>query len=402
MKNPLLSQSEPNIINFHAKINSSLSGIDKLLNIRDNHSIWDNPLLKACSQGEFDIEDYRFIFSQYYYYSKSFTKLLSACMVNCDNDYYRSMLSANLWEEGGGLEIDKRHSELYRRFLKNHLQININDINFEVYTEYYFNKYLDLCLNQGPIVSAAALSFGTEGIVSRLYTTFYQGLKNIGFNDEQLIFFSLHIECDDEHAETLEEMTLSYQSDKEWLGLCEKGITQALDLRNKFFTNIYESLQFRKLKHLIKRVNTSFEESVQNDQETLYSSINQNNKQLYSNTDLDNNISFSVQRVPFEADVLDPRVVVIPAGFRNELHNHAHETVFLIIEGTGEVIVDDKTIPVQGGDLIFIPRWRKHQAHNTGIHDFKYFAVTDYGFTKVFPQNSEKIYRLKKENVISK
>jgi len=387
-----------NVKNYHANNKNNVS-LNKLNKLCSEHDIWSNPLLKSCLKGDLSIEDYRFIFSQYYYYSKNFTKLLSACMLNCDNDYYRSMLSSNLWEEGGGKEIEKRHSELFRRFLKDSLQIKIGDIKFEVYTKYFFDQYLNLCLNQGPIVSTAALSFGTEGIISDLYTIFYQGLKSIGFKDDQLIFFNLHIECDDDHAETLKEMAFFYQTNKEWLELCEKGILRALDLRNDFFSHLYESLQSRKLKYLTERARFPSENISEEVLLNLQSNINQDNNRLYHNTDIDNNINFSVQRVPFEADILDPRIVVIPPGFRNEFHSHAHESVFLITEGIGEITVGNKVISVQKGDLVFAPRWCKHQAHNIGNNDFKYFAVTDYGFTKLFPQNSEEIYRLKKENI---
>ena len=405
MKNLLSSQPrsiQNKIINYPTKDQDNLSDFDKLLEIQENHRIWNNPLLKGCAQGQFNIEDYRFIFSQYYRYSKDFTKLISACMLNCDDDYHRSMLSANLWEEGGGLEIDKRHSELYRRFLKDHLQININDINFEVYSEYFFDKYLDLCLNHGPIVSTAALSFGTEGIVSRLYSIFYQGLKSIGLNDNELTFFTLHIECDDEHAETLKEMAFSYQLNKGWYDSCERGMIHALDLRDQFFTKIYESLHYRKLIPLISQVGVPVLQTQENGQCVLLSNINHENEDLYYNIEPTGNINFSVKRVPFGADVLDPRIVIIPSGFRNEFHSHAHETVFLILEGTGEVTVGKEVIPAQKGDLIFVPRWIKHQACNIGSNDFKYFAVTDYGLTRLFPQNSEEIYRLRKENVNSK
>lgn len=371
------------------------SEIKELKEFTNNHSIWNNPLLEGFANNKFTIEDYQFIFSQYYYYSKNFTRLLAACMLNCENDYHRSMLSSNLWEEGGALEIEKRHSEIYRQFLKNKLHINFENINFQPYSQLFFDKYLDLCLNQEPIIRTAALSFGTEGIVARLYSTFLHGLKSVGLNDKDLIFFEIHIECDDEHAETLEQMVLSYNSNSEWLSLCKKGISSALGLRNDFFTSIYSDLQANKIRKLISRANSSLETTDMQKQNYFHSNINCENDILYNNTDLEKNIDFSVQRVPFKADILDPRIVNIPAGACNEFHSHAHESIFLILEGEGKIMVEDEAISVKNNDLIFVPRWKKHQAYNTGTTNFKYFAITDYGFTKLFPENSEEVYRLK-------
>lgn len=377
--------------------------LKELYAIRDHHSFWENPLLLACQEGQLSRDDFRFLFAQYYFYAKNFTKLLAGSMLYCDNDYYRSQLSANLWEEGGGQEIEKRHAELFRQFLKQDLNLDLEGIQFQSYTKHFFKQYMDLCSNANPIISAAALSFGTEGIVSRLYAVLIKGLKKAGFQDAALDFFHLHVSCDDDHAETLEEMTLSYRHEKIWKSSCEQGIIQALDFRNTFFNDIYNSLQVYKLSALAQRASHApsivKDINITKDELILQSTIYQTDDPVYYNEDKAKKINFAVQRVPFEADILDPRLVSIPQGHCNELHQHAHETVFLILEGTGEVIVDGQKTEIKPGDLIFVPRWKIHQTRNTGTTELKFFAVTDYGFTKIFPQNSETVYRQKPQNV---
>ena len=68
----------------------------------NNHPIWNNRLLKACELGHFSKDDYKILFEQYFIYSKNFTRYLCALMANMENDYHRSQLSENIWEEGGG------------------------------------------------------------------------------------------------------------------------------------------------------------------------------------------------------------------------------------------------------------------------------------------------------------
>ena len=61
MKNLLSSQLrsiQNTIINYPTKNQDNLSDFDKLLKIQENHRIWNNPLLKGCAQGQFNIEDY--------------------------------------------------------------------------------------------------------------------------------------------------------------------------------------------------------------------------------------------------------------------------------------------------------------------------------------------------------
>lgn len=379
---------------------------NRLCEVRDTHKIWNNPLLKACADGSLTRSEFNFFFSQYYLYSKNFTKLLTICMFKCDSDYYRSKLSENLFEEGGGKNSELRHAEIYRKFLTEHLKISLNNIHFEPYTELFFKQYLELCFNAESYECAAILSFGTEGIVSRLYSVIKNGLLKVGFTENDLTFFNIHIECDDDHALTLEEMALSHSDENHWLERCEKVVKKALDLRDTFFNYIYKSLQTHKFDDLIERIskypklisedNKIYTEQLMNNVQSIYNI----NNLLYNNKDDNKNINFSVNRVLFNTDILDLRIVHIPSGSNNEFHSHAHETVFLILEGSGEVLIEESVIPVSVGDIVFIPRWFKHQTRNTSDKELKFFAVTDYGFTGRLSQNTESVYRQKKNFLV--
>jgi quercetin dioxygenase-like cupin family protein len=94
-------------------------------------------------------------------------------------------------------------------------------------------------------------------------------------------------------------------------------------------------------------------------------------------------IDFSVQRAAFpEAQTLDPRVIQIAPGSRNELHKHAHESLFVVLEGQGEVLVGEEWTPVKTGDLAFVPRWVMHQTRNISPNRaMRVLAITDFGFT---------------------
>jgi quercetin dioxygenase-like cupin family protein len=90
------------------------------------------------------------------------------------------------------------------------------------------------------------------------------------------------------------------------------------------------------------------------------------------------NIQFTVERLPLSADVLDPRMVRIPPGKFNEKHKHAHETLIHILEGSGQVLIDDRVFPVQRGDTVLVLRWALHQTQNLGASEMRFLAVTDF------------------------
>ena len=117
---------------------------------------------------------------------------------------------------------------------------------------------------------------------------------------------------------------------------------------------------------------------------------------LYDNKVDALNIDFSVAVLPFDLEVLDPRIVTVKPGKSNEMHKHAHETVFIFLKGKGKVLVDEFENEVNPGDFAFIPRWCNHQSVNTGTEDLVFLAVADFGLTgKSFIGNYLKTARLK-------
>ncbi len=87
---------------------------------------------------------------------------------------------------------------------------------------------------------------------------------------------------------------------------------------------------------------------------------------------------FSVARLPCEAETLDPRIVRIAPGKFNNLHRHAHETLFCLLEGEGEILIGDAWVPFKAGEAVFAPRWAMHQTHNTGTGELVMYAITDF------------------------
>ena len=107
-------------------------------------------------------------------------------------------------------------------------------------------------------------------------------------------------------------------------------------------------------------------------------------------------IDFSVHHPPAQgAEVLQPRIVVVAPGGRTERHRHAHETVFVIVRGAGEVWVDGRCVPVEEGDVVHVPRWAFHQTRAHAGSELRVVAVTDFGFTSSILGDYTRRQRLK-------
>jgi mannose-6-phosphate isomerase-like protein (cupin superfamily)/pyrroloquinoline quinone (PQQ) biosynthesis protein C len=357
--------------------------LDSLSQFAKNHSFWDNRLFAACLAGELTRDDFTYLFSQYYLYSKNFTRYIAGVMANCDKDNFRAKLTQNLWEESGE-ESGISHAEIFRNFLKTSLGItDLSKIEYEDFTRSFVEIYLENSMQSNPLWGSAWLSLGTEGIVSDMYQIMVTGMRQAGFDDTELEFFHIHIGCDDEHAATLAELMCSYETCPDWHEKCTQATDLALSARAHFFDCLYAKIFQGLNRSLVTTIESrkSLAKQVQ-DIASLKASTAESGTKIYSNSIPHLNIEFAVDRLDFPViQVLDPRIVHIPAGKNNEKHRHAHEAVFYILQGCGKVMIDDRSIDVVAGDIVFLPRWCIHQSQNTGDTDMQILAITDFGLT---------------------
>jgi mannose-6-phosphate isomerase-like protein (cupin superfamily)/pyrroloquinoline quinone (PQQ) biosynthesis protein C len=377
---PRREATQADAVPLDASVAHQLAALRRLQN---DHRFWSCDLLAGFAQGVFSREDLRHVFSQYHLYTSSFTRFIAAVMASCESDLFRAQLSANLWEEGGGCEPARRHAEIFRGFLRRSLGVErVDNIAYAPYTRHFVREYLAQVQRAEPMAGAAFLSLGTEGIVARMYQIMRTGLRRAGIADDELEFFDIHIACDDEHAVTLENMMTSYASQPGWFEACAAAANRALELRAEFFDDLFEALQNQRLKPLLARMQGHQSLARGVDEGALYHRPGGDTIAMYANEVEKLNIQFTVERLPFAAEVLDPRMVRIPAGKFNEKHKHAHETLIHILDGTGQVLVDDRAFPVRSGDTVLVPRWALHQTQNLGPSELRFLAVTDFNLSR--------------------
>jgi quercetin dioxygenase-like cupin family protein/pyrroloquinoline quinone (PQQ) biosynthesis protein C len=370
---------------FHPPTPSLESGMDPISNqlaalraLQSDHPFWRCRLLASFASGSLSRDELRYVFSQYHLFSSSFTQFIAAVMATCESDLFRAQLSENLWEEGGGCAPERRHAQIFRNFLKTSLGVDASKIEYKPSTRHFVREYLSQSMRATPVAAAAFLSLGTEGIVARMYQIMRTGLRRAGVPDGELEFFDIHIACDDAHAATLENLMLSYAAQPGWFEDCAGALRSALDLRLEFFDNLFDALQRDRLAPTLQRMQHHKSLAAGLDDAAIHHRAGGVTQAMYANEVEKLNVQFTVERLPLAGEVLDPRMVRIPAGKFNEKHKHAHETVIHILEGTGQVVVDDRAFPVSAGDTVLVPRWAMHQTQNLGTSAMQFLAITDF------------------------
>lgn len=169
------------------------------------------------------------------------------------------------------------------------------------------------------------------------------------------------------------------------------------DAMEALLDELHDELVSKRVAGILDRINDKKSLTHTNNPDDFVSSVQDDRLiPLYQNQSQRLNIDFVVKKLPFPLEVLDPRIVIVPPGKTNEMHKHAHETVFIFLKGNGHVKVDQILIPAKPGDFVFIPRWSIHQSVNEGAEDLVFLAVADFGLTgTAFVGNYLKTARLK-------
>lgn len=194
--------------------------------------------LKRCQNGQVSREELNNFVQQHQIYSRCFTRFLAALLANIEDDDHRLALTQNLFDEMGlGDAGNLPHSKLYRNMMASMgLMPSTSPLPS---TQHLVDTMFECCKSPNYMVGLGALCLGAEGIVPHIYQRIVDGFLAAGESLNKLYFFTLHIECDDEHSETMNEI-ISWQLQKSPSALLDLnyGAEKMIQARIGFFEGL--------------------------------------------------------------------------------------------------------------------------------------------------------------------
>ena len=208
------------------------------------HPALNHIFLHKLAQGDFPnvlsaLRDYA---HQYSFYSQWFTKYLGGVIDNLEHQHQKDVLLENMEEEKGipdspKLE-DRPHVELFSMFKvavgadKQYCDSTPPCTTVQIWRDLFLQK----CQSSIKGVGLGAIGLGTEYIISSIYPYIIQAIENHTDLDEQAgLFFRLHVECDDGHAENIEILTREIAEDTSTREAIRFGVLSSLNLRKAFW-----------------------------------------------------------------------------------------------------------------------------------------------------------------------
>ena len=232
--------------------------IDHLTKAVLNSPAVNHPYLDLLADGENDqfekiISDFAL---QYGLYSGRFVHYVLAVIANLEDKSHQSILQENLDEEYGNAHdvtlpddvmdsiIGQPHTLLFKRFqlATGITEEMLSTIPSDSPGMLWAKKFEALC-KENALVGIGALGLGTELIVSNIYQKILCGIKAANtLTPKEYVFFDLHAECDDEHAQQFVRIASDLLVDSEAESQIEYGMTQALKLRCEFWDQMLERI----------------------------------------------------------------------------------------------------------------------------------------------------------------
>jgi 2-polyprenyl-3-methyl-5-hydroxy-6-metoxy-1,4-benzoquinol methylase len=196
---------------------------------------------------------------EYSWYSRNFVAYLQ-CIMNHLDSSEQEILAENIREEMGHVDEKEliqlgiepswvkniRHSELFRRF-QHALGINMDLLqNEELFCDevkLWTKKLFELC-QCSPAMGLGAFCFGAEAVVKPIYNQIFSAIKaNTDIQPKDYVFFPLHIFFDDDHAESLENISIKYAETQKGREELEYGMRVALSGRESLWNALLKKVQ---------------------------------------------------------------------------------------------------------------------------------------------------------------
>lgn len=204
-----------------------------------------SPVLSRINQ--LPIPQLHFFFSQLYYFVEIFPGLIGMLIWQTNHQEIRFVLIENLIDECGGFEKikDKNFSGMHSNLLKKFITLTgMGNVlaKKSIHTEALINNINKLFLNSSLIEILGILTC-MESVSTDWFNLLYRQLKERHeFNEDDLYFFKLHTEIDEEHSYVLKEILMPLLTKQEDLILLQNAALNSVNNWRNFYQDIDNEL----------------------------------------------------------------------------------------------------------------------------------------------------------------
>lgn len=191
----------------------------------------DRPFMREFAAGKIPRDRLARFAANYCFQVDNFKRCVAAVYAQAEPRDVRELMLENLVEEHGEGDPSRDHAQLVARFGRALGADLATPYDLEPIPEgrQWVERILNVCRNEHFVVGLAALSYGIEArtrtmaFLGQIYRDAY------GVPEEDLEFFFLHLEADEEHAGRAIELIRKYCTTEDLLERCKWAVREVLD-----------------------------------------------------------------------------------------------------------------------------------------------------------------------------
>lgn len=208
------------------------------------HPAVNHPLLGRVAHVPFVRQDYRILGLQHYPLVGCFTTYLELLLLAAPDSDAKQWIAKVLVDEYGEGSDGKDHAELYREFLRatgvaEHEELTIP---LHVAVTGFIAEHLRICREEPFLVGLGALGPGHEWSIPKMFDPIIRGLRRARFSEDEIQYFTLHVEQDLDHGSWLEEALVLYAQTPKSQAQIHRGAMLSLAARVRFWSGVQDKI----------------------------------------------------------------------------------------------------------------------------------------------------------------
>jgi pyrroloquinoline quinone (PQQ) biosynthesis protein C len=188
--------------------------------------------------------DFKVLAGQHYPLVGNFTRYMELLLLNAPDSEAKCWLAKVLVDEYGERSEGHDHAEHYRRFMHaaGHKPGEEDAIPLHPEVVHFIREHYRICTQEPFLVGLGALGPGHEWSIPAMFDLAVQGLRKAGFKEEEIAYWTMHLEQDQDHGAWLEEALVRYCGDSANRELIRKGALLSLDARERFWWGVTDKI----------------------------------------------------------------------------------------------------------------------------------------------------------------
>jgi pyrroloquinoline-quinone synthase len=210
----------------------------------ETHPAVNHLLLARLATSPFSREDYRIFAENHFPLVCVFTSYLERLLFRAPASDAKLWLAKVLVDEYGEGSRGKDHATLYGHFLRacgSPLQRR-GDARVSSAAHRFIAEHRRIVRREPFLVGLGAVGPGHEWAIPKMFEAVIPGLRRAGFDEDQVHYFTLHVEQDGDHGAWLEEALALHATTAEAQAQVRRGALASLAARGAFWSGVQSAI----------------------------------------------------------------------------------------------------------------------------------------------------------------